>query len=239
MQRSSIEWTDLTSNPIRVVGGGWGCTRVSTGCRFCYADVLNKRFGNGRSYSERHWKFELLESELDKWKRRRKPAKVFVGDMLDIFHEDVPDKMLGQLFLAMQECPSLTFQVLTKRAHRMANYLNWVIEPVTTMSNIWFGVSAENQYYYRERWEAVKDIPAAIRWVSYEPALGPVNIKACLPGPDWIVAGGESGSVSQPAGPYCVRRLPPRAGGRGWGARQIRPHSGRGRWPGHGASCGG
>jgi protein gp37 len=233
--KSKIEWTDATWNPIR------GCSRVSEGCRNCYAERIAARFsGPGQPYEglakwrslkadiglEQHWtgevRFipELLEQPLH-W---RKPRRIFVNSMSDLFHEKVLDEWLDQIFAAMLVCPQHTFQILTKRPAIMTAYMAYVsanrIDPHMAhlrpgygpldwpWRNIWLGVSVEDQKTADERIPLLLQTPAAVRWVSYEPALGPVDCfrnSYGMPALDWIVAGGESGPGARPAHPDWFR----------------------------------
>ena len=196
--KSKIEWTDATWNPIR------GCSRVSEGCRNCYAERIAARFsGPGQPYEglarrspkgEGGWtgevRFipELLEQPLH-WKR---PRKIFVNSMSDLFHEKVETEWINQIVAAMLVCPQHTFQILTKRPARMKEYFcsagRAAIEPHMQRlrsgicrldwpwRNIWLGVSVEDQKTADERIPLLLQTPAAVRWVSYEPALGSVNL---------------------------------------------------------------
>jgi protein gp37 len=220
--RTKVEWSDATWNPVT------GCSKVSAGCRNCYAARMVKRFPdvypNGFDV---HLRTEWLEKPL----RWRKPRRVFVCSMSDIFHEDVPDHFIDAVFGVIWACEYLgrhavtghIFQILTKRPERMAEYLqqdrreNWAREAVNTGGGIdpdslydqvmrsrrthpriWPGVSVENQDTAVERIPHLLATPAAVRWLSCEPLLGPVNISEQLPGISWVVCGGESGSGARP-----------------------------------------
>lgn len=202
-QQTAIEWTDATWNPVR------GCSRVSEGCRNCYAERQAARFcittdpadsrltiESGpfagfvrRVHGRPQWtgRVELVESHLADPLHWRKPRKVFVNSMSDLFHEALPDEAIDRVFAVMALCPQHTFQVLTKRAGRM---LQWAkSKPKRTgiawgdmvgnwdhpLPNVWLGVSVENQALADERIPQLLQTPAAIRFVSYEPALGPVD----------------------------------------------------------------
>ncbi len=195
--RTGIEWTDRTSNPIRVKGGGWGCTKVSPGCAHCYAEMLNLRFGNKRSYKGR-WTFEQSAKEIEWLRRFSKPQRVFLCDMTDLFHEDVPDWMIANVFSALERVPGAVkpaFQILTKRPERM---LAWVSEwkrkidymadspapegglYMERYGHIWLGVSVEDQQRADERSPLLLQTPAAVRFLSVEPLLGPVDLSKWL-----------------------------------------------------------
>ena len=287
--RSAIPWTDATWNPIR------GCSRVSEGCRNCYAERIAARFsGPGQPYeglatmtpSGPRWsgKVELVESALDLPLRWRKPRRVFVNSMSDLFHEQVPDDWIDRVFSVIALAPQHTFQVLTKRPERMRAYLSdaatrgriakttdryAVVRAVEKMGeprievrpgsseeqtchrdgdprnnalpnlrwgdqsenwidrnrhegrgggwpldNVWAGVSVEDQATADERIPLLLQTPAAVRWVSYEPARGPVDFRLFLDrgaavetrGLDWLVIGGESGPRARPFALAWARR---------------------------------
>ena len=251
--------TDATWNPIR------GCSRVSEGCRNCYAERFATRFrGPGEIYDgltivngsgDPQWtgevKFipELLDQPLH-WKR---PRKIFVNSMSDLFHEKVKDETICRIFAVMALSPEHTFQVLTKRPSRMLGFMiaglaaadnrRWIQDILEEefhdrdaayklmdrwpLSNVWLGVSVEDQKTADERIPLLLQTPAAVRWVSYEPALGPINfrcikeacedhdnyfdaiggIRSIRPCLDWIVAGGESGPGARPMHPDWARAV--------------------------------
>jgi len=271
MGLTSIEWTDRTWNPTR------GCSRVSEGCRNCYAERIAARFSDEdledpincdpplceldpplsdkrtgvfygfaiRTPSGPRWtgKVELIESKLSEPLHWKKPQRVFVNSMSDLFHEALPDDAIDRVFAIMALCPHITFQVLTKRPERMLKWFTpdwdapretWERVRVRTalvktkmseewdwpLSNVWLGVSVEDQATADVRIPLLLQTPAAIRFVSYEPALGTVDFAeffkrsprcpteacialdecACLTrtGLDWIIAGGESGPGARP-----------------------------------------
>ena len=233
MNKTPIEWTDFTSNPIKArrqltpaskVNVGHYCEKISPGCSACYASRLQKRFGMP-TFDARDPSIEpfLDEAELQKLLKRRKPCKVFLGDMTDIFGYWVPDEWLDKIFAVMALTPHVTYQVLTKRSKRMREYWStpervyrigvgaenlfhsrnllgvlskqdrlrirdlssrcWgyredgesVEKMRLPLPNVHLGVSAENQQYADERIPDLLQTPAAVRFVSYEPALGPVD----------------------------------------------------------------
>lgn len=208
MGKSSIEWTDETWNPVT------GCDRISPGCANCYARTMAKRLkamgnpryqvdGDGSGFGvTMHW--DLLE-EPRHW---RKPRRVFVNSMSDLFHEEVSDEFIGHVFVSMALAPEHTFQVLTKRPERARELLGlwhrdlderpWVYGG-TSLPNVWLGVSIENA---RHTWRAdvLREIPAAVRFISAEPLLGslynthgPGRRPLNLDGIDQVIIGGESG----------------------------------------------
>lgn len=222
-QKTSIEWTDLSSNPIYAIDKetgkrGWFCTKPSTGCAHCYSEAINKRFGNGFDYAKRNEsrvEFKLNEKELRKILKLRKPSRIFLGDMLDVFHEAISDTLLNQLFAVMMLAKQQTFQVLTKRADRLLQYMipagrktaiaqacreDIGLEPFIgewPPRNVWFGVSVENQETAKERIPLLKQTPAVIRFLSLEPLLEDLG-QLDLTGIRWVVVGGESGPGARP-----------------------------------------
>jgi protein gp37 len=226
---TTIEWTDETWNPVT------GCTKVSQGCKNCYAETIANRFWGERKFTDVLCHEDRLEIPIH-W---RKPRRVFVNSMSDLFHPDVPFSFVDKVVAIMQEAYRHTFQILTKRPERMWEYFEKRLDgewrfihldhaiaamgrphPTVTMfpfPNIWLGVSVEDQATANERIPWLLKTPAAVRFVSYEPALGPVNIwQACglVPdswfsnsGLDWIICGGESGPGARPMHPDWARSL--------------------------------
>lgn len=186
MNRTDIPWTDYTWNPVT------GCSRISDGCRNCYAEALSLHLG----FSALPWtaanaaqNVRLHPERLDQPRRVRRPARVFVCSMADLFHEQVPDAFLARVFAAIEAAPWHTFQVLTKRAERMARCPPWP-------ANVWAGVSVESR---RElgRLDHLRRTPAAVRFVSFEPLLEDVGT-IDLGGISWAIVGGESGPSFRP-----------------------------------------
>ena len=265
--RSRIEWTDATWNPVT------GCTKVSPGCDHCYAETLAERFrGTPGHYYERGFDVQLRPDKLDQPLRWRRPRRVFVNSMSDLFHDQVPDEFIARVFAVMALSPQHTFQVLTKRHGRMRSLLSsawfrvWVLDaaylmavgedaaavpprPVGTahrdrvtvtlalarvpgvdagsawpwpLPNVWLGVSVEDQRWADIRVPALINTPAAVRFLSCEPLLGPVRLWdnetcdhkrqtceeiGCWRAIDWVIAGGESGRNARPMHPDWVRSL--------------------------------
>jgi len=189
---SGIEWTEATWNPTV------GCTKVSPGCDRCYAERIAKRFPktfpNG-------FDLTLRPELLDLPRRWRRPRVVFVNSMSDLFHVDVPESFITQVFEVMAACPQHTFQVLTKRAERLARMAPRLPWP----SNIWMGVSIESEPF---RWRAdyLRRVPAAVRFISAEPLLGSLAALN-LNGIHWLIAGGESQAGARPAQLQWFREL--------------------------------
>lgn len=189
---SGIEWTEATWNPVV------GCTKVSPGCDRCYAERVAlrfpKTFPNGFNLTQRP---ELLDVPLH-W---RKPRVVFVNSMSDLFHADVPETFIRQVFDVMAACPQHTFQVLTKRAERLARLSPRLPWP----AHVWMGVSIESDTY---AWRAdyLRRTPAAVRFISAEPLLGSLS-GLNLEGISWLIAGGESQPGARPAKTEWFREL--------------------------------
>lgn len=185
--KSSIEWTESTWNPVT------GCSQVSPGCANCYARRMAARLqaaGNPR-YS-RGFTVTLQEDLVDLPSRWRTPRMVFVNSMSDLFHEDVPARFIRSVFATMVSAGHHTYQLLTKRADRLADMAPELPWP----PNVWAGVSVETQEY-AGRIDALRQVPSAVRFVSFEPLLGPVeNVDlSCI---DWAIVGGESGTRARP-----------------------------------------
>jgi len=189
---SHIEWTQMTWNPVR------GCTRVSEGCRNCYAERLATRFaGAGQAYeglsvmtvSGPRWtnQIRLVPEILEQPVHWRQPRLIFVNSMSDLFHPDVPLDFIRKVFAVMERCPQHTFQILTKRSERLrelAPQLQWP-------DNVWMGVSVEDARVIH-RITDLQAVPAAIRFLSVEPLIGPIDALP-LDGIHWVIVGGESG----------------------------------------------
>lgn len=218
--KSSIEWTDATWNPVR------GCSRISEGCRNCYAERVAARFSaKGQAYhglakmtkSGPRWtgKLKLIEKHLDDplgWKR---PRRVFVNSMSDLFHEDLSDVDIEKVFHVMEFASQHHYQILTKRPERMLSYLEnhrgidgtpWFKH---APSHIWIGVSIEDQKTAEYRLRFLERTRSFICWVSCEPLLGPIDFyKAAEPGSlQWVVVGGESGPHARPMKLQWARQI--------------------------------
>jgi protein gp37 len=214
MSKSAIEWTDETDNIIVVAGGGWWCQKISPACAHCYAeDVNDSDFfgGNHLPYSGPAPQLILREEILDRWKRQTRPRKHFVASMTDVFGEWVRREWIFKFLDAMHAAPRQTFQVLTKRAGVMRRQvLAWLIARglEAVPANIWLGVSVEDQQRANERIPQLIDIPAAVRFLSVEPLLGPVDLSFHLGlaakhedlrgALSWVIVGGESGAAARP-----------------------------------------
>jgi protein gp37 len=229
--QSKIEWTDATWNPVT------GCTKVSLGCKHCYAEREWPRLTKlvpayaGRDFADVRTHVDRLEQPL----RWRKPRRVFVNSMSDLFHDSVDQRFIADVFGIMAACPQHTFQILTKRPARalellgqgcMGRFQDDVEECLALYSasplawplpNVWLGVSAENQETYDDRVELLRQTPAAVRWVSIEPIIGQIDarftnglVHGCDAADyrlDWVVVGGESGPNARPVHPQWARSL--------------------------------
>lgn len=185
---SKIEWTERTWNPTT------GCTKVSPGCKHCYAEVMAKRLkAMGVPGYENGFELTVLPKRLNEPLRRKKPTVYFVNSMSDLFHDEIDDGFLDQVFQSIWGTPQHTYQLLTKRAERMADYFaDREVPP-----NVWLGVTVEDQEYGLPRIDALRHIDASIRFLSVEPLLedlGAMN----LTGIDWVIVGGESGPKARP-----------------------------------------
>ena len=205
MRPTSISWTEMASNPIHFVSRegkkGWLCSKVSHGCVNCYAEAINKRFGNGLDYnltSVGRGEWQLYRKEIESWGKLDNPVKIFVCDMTDLFHDSVPDSFRDEIFAGMEVAPWHTYQVLTKRPEGILRYYGQKIEHGNWdfPNNIWLGVTIESpDYLYRL--DALKRIPVSTRFVSFEPLLADINT-VDLTDIAWIIVGAESGPNRRP-----------------------------------------
>jgi protein gp37 len=194
--RSAIEWTEATWNPVT------GCSKVSPGCAHCYAETFAERWRGvpGHPY-EQGFDLSFWPERLDHPLRWRRPRMIFVNSMSDLFHEDIPFDFIERVFAVMGAASWHTFQVLTKRHERLgelAPELDW-------HPNIWMGVSVENRRFV-PRADYLRTVPAAVRFISAEPLLGPLE-GLDLDGIHWLIAGGESGPRHRPMRAEWVRDL--------------------------------
>jgi protein gp37 len=205
VKRTAIEWTEITWNPVT------GCDRVSEGCDNCYALLMAKRLkamgavnyqqdGDPRT-SGPGFGVSLHPAALLQPYRWRSPKTVFVNSMSDLFHAKVPINFVGDIFDVIRETPQHTYQALTKRAHRMAR----VAEQLDWPNNLWMGVSVESRQVIN-RIDHLRATPAAVRFLSCEPLIGPLP-DLNLTDIDWVIAGGESGPKARPLDPAWVTDL--------------------------------
>ncbi len=252
--KSAIEWTDATWNPVL------GCSIVSPGCTNCYAMKEAYRFGFNPNLQRYHgltkkvndrpvWTGKIAKAPNTTWLapiERKKPTKYFVNSMGDLFHEDCPDDWILDALTVMAIANQHTFQIVTKRADRMWEfmsrprlleeiYLNWYTFSDGArevhgwpLSNVWLGVSTERQQEADERIPLLLETPAAVRFISAEPLLGPLNLFDFIgpwgptpqslqapPALDWVIVGGESGQKARPMHPDWARSLRDQCGAAG------------------------
>lgn len=194
--RSAIEWTEATWNPVT------GCDKVSPGCAHCYAEAFAERFRGvpGHPY-EQGFDLRMWPKRLDQPFRWKRPRMIFVNSMSDLFHERIPIDFVRRVFASMEEAHWHTFQILTKRPERvveLADVLPWP-------DHVWLGVSIENRRFIK-RADYLRQIEPAVRFISAEPLLGPLE-GIDLSGIDWLIAGGESGFRSRPVKAEWIRDL--------------------------------
>ena len=211
MAKTSIEWATDVWNPVT------GCTKISAGCKNCYAEKIAGRFWGDRKFTDVQWHPERLEDPLH-WK---KPRRVFVNSMSDLFHPDVPERFIDDVFRVMANTKH-TYMILTKRPDRMKRYIwnrsKYPSDGRAMLPNVWLGVSAENQQAADERIPYLLETPAAVRFVSVEPMLGEVDLTQAMYGIDspgmnvfgftdgfgyeaclhWVICGCESGQSARP-----------------------------------------
>ena len=194
--RSAIEWTQATWNPVT------GCDKVSPGCAHCYAETFAERFRGvpGHPYSQ-GFDLKLWEDRLELPISWRRPRVIFVNSMSDLFHEGIPETYVQAVFDVMRRAHWHQFQILTKRHERLADLSPRLLWP----GNVWMGVSIENRRFVR-RADYLRRVPAAVRFISAEPLLGPLD-GLDLTDIDWLIAGGESGFRHRPVRPEWVRQL--------------------------------
>jgi protein gp37 len=196
-RETTIAWANATYNPW------WGCTKVSPGCDNCYAEAFDKRVGGAhwgkgqprRTFGDKHWA-EPLKWERDAAKTGEQ-IRVFCASMADVMDDEAPAGERERLWQLIDATPHLTWLLLTKRPHRYERYLPFQFKH----KNVWLGTSAENQRFYDARWPILGEIAerfGLVSWISYEPALGPLNMGGFHGNPNWIICGGESGPGHRP-----------------------------------------
>ncbi|HSD38707.1 MAG TPA: phage Gp37/Gp68 family protein [Rhodocyclaceae bacterium] len=185
---SRIEWTEQTWNPTV------GCTKISPGCKHCYAEAMARRLkAMGASGYENGFALTVLPDRLNDPIKRKKPTVYFVNSMSDLFHERVPDEYIERVFAVIAQTPQHTYQILTKRAARMARFFRTRQVP----RNAWMGVSVEDKKYGVPRIDHLRKVPASIRFLSVEPLLEDVGALD-LTDIHWVIVGGESGPKARP-----------------------------------------
>jgi len=195
-ERSSIEWTNATWNPTR------GCTKVSPGCKHCYAESIAERFRGVPGHAYEHgFDLRLVPGALELPLRWRAGRLIFVNSMSDLFHENIPTEYIERVFAVMRQATQHQFQVLTKRADRMEQFAARTDVP----PNVWLGVSVESEEY-RWRVDHLRRVRARVRFLSIEPLLGSLG-RLNLRGIHWVIVGGESGRGARPMHVKWVRAI--------------------------------
>jgi protein gp37 len=191
-EHSQIEWTDATWNPVR------GCTKISPGCKHCYAETFAERFRGVKGHPyEQGFDPRLVPEKLAEPLRWRQPKMIFVNSMSDLFHDFVPDDYIVAVATVMAKANWHTYQVLTKRSERLRDLLNSKLRFAARQPHIWWGVSVEDKKYGVPRIAHLQETEAAIRFLSVEPLLEDVG-QLDLRGIDWMIVGGESGAGARP-----------------------------------------
>lgn len=195
--KTNIEWTERTWNPVV------GCDKVTSGCKNCYAEAMAKRLqAMGAKGYENGFKVTLLPERLNQPKKVKSPSMYFVCSMSDLFHKDVPASFIEDVMVVIESCPHHTFQLLTKRPHRMAAF--FANRPVP--ENVWCGTTVENKKQGVPRVDVLRQVPAKVRFLSCEPLLEGLGTFG-LDGIHWVIAGGESGSNARPMKKEWVTEL--------------------------------
>lgn len=190
--KSDIEWTDATWNPVR------GCTKISPGCKHCYAETFAERFRGVKGHPyEQGFDLRFVPEKLGEPLRWRLPKMVFVNSMSDLFHDKVPDDFIVAVAKVMEKAKWHTYQVLTKRSERLRKLLNTKLRFVAAQRHIWWGVSVEDRTYGLPRIENLQKAHAAVRFLSVEPLLEDLG-QVSLEGVAWVIVGGESGAGARP-----------------------------------------
>ena len=194
--RSAIEWTEATWNPVT------GCSKVSPGCAHCYAETFAERWRgvSGHPY-EQGFDLRLWPQRLEQPLRWLRPRMIFVNSMSDLFHEEIPTAYIADVFDVMVRATQHTFQILTKRDKRLVELCRDLPWP----PNVWMGVTIENRRFVH-RADSLRRVPAAVRFISAEPLLGPLE-GLDLAGIDWLISGGESGAKHRPVRIEWLREL--------------------------------
>lgn len=215
MAESSIEWTEHTWNPVT------GCTKLSPGCKHCYAETMAKRLkAMGASGYAGGFTLTLHPERLEQPLLRKVATTYFVNSMSDLFHEDVPDEFIERVLAVCKRTPQHTYQVLTKRAQRLSEFFANRDCP----TNVWLGVSVEDRRYGVPRISYLRKVRAAVRFLSVEPLLADVG-RLNLNGIHWVIVGGESGAKARPMQPEWAENVRAQAAAQGvafffkqWGA---------------------
>lgn len=200
-EHSTIEWTDATWNPVR------GCTKVSPGCARCYAETFAERFRGvpGHPY-EQGFDLRLVPDALGLPGTWKKPKRIFVNSMSDLFHAGVSDEYVVRVARVMEGIPRHTYQVLTKRSERMRDLLGGPLRFAADLPHVWWGVSVEDRRHGLPRVDHLRAAPAQVRFLSVEPLLEDLG-ELDLTGIDWVIVGGESGRRPRPLHADWVRSV--------------------------------
>jgi|SRR3954471_7584127 len=198
---TKIEWTDATWNPVR------GCTKLSAGCKHCYAERFAERFRGtpGHPY-EQGFDLRLVPEKLEEPLKWKDPKRIFVNSMSDLFHHDIPDDYVWQVSKVMHRANWHIFQVLTKRSERLQDMLTTKLKKFAPVPHIWWGVSVENRRHGVPRIEHLRNTPAHIRFLSIEPLLEDLG-DLDLSDISWVIVGGESGPKARRMDPNWVERI--------------------------------
>ena len=198
--KSAIEWTDATWNPVT------GCTKISAGCDNCYAERFSERFRGVKGHPfENGFDLTLRPARLEQPLHWRQPRKIFVNSMSDLFHKDIPEAFIGQVFDTMEKADWHQYQVLTKRSSLMMKFLKKRYGTAPGPAHMWFGVSLEDGTQI-SRIRHLRQAPAGVRFLSIEPLIGDVGVLP-LAGIDWVIVGGESGPGARPIERAWVRSI--------------------------------
>lgn len=209
VNKTGISWTDYTSSPIKPVGKGWMCAKVSEGCTNCYAEALNMRYGNRQAFNSVNLKntaFRIDENEIKRLVKAPAGSKVFLQDMTDIFNESIPFEFVDRVMDVAAQRPDVTFQILTKRTERAMDYLERSKRFIPLPENVWFGASVERAKHKYRIADLNHGISAAVKFVSFEPLLGDIGVVP-FSFIDWIIIGGESGPQHRPMKIEWARNL--------------------------------
>ncbi|VTS00465.1 Bacteriophage protein gp37 OS=Cystobacter fuscus DSM 2262 GN=D187_000285 PE=4 SV=1: Gp37_Gp68 [Gemmata massiliana] len=198
---SKIEWTDATWNPVR------GCTKISPGCKHCYAATFAERFRGVKDHPyEQGFDLRLVPEKLAEPFRLTKPRRIFVNSMSDLFHADIETDYILRVAEVMRVANWHTYQVLTKRSERLRDLLRDELSEFADQAHIWWGVSVENRKHGLPRIDHLRDAPAAVRFLSVEPLLEDLGA-IDLTGISWVIVGGESGHGARPMNEAWVRSI--------------------------------
>ncbi len=199
--QSKIEWTDATWNPVR------GCTKVSPGCKHCYAETFSERFRGVPGHPfEFGFDLRLVPEKLGDPIRWATPRRIFVNSMSDLFHEQVPDEYIEKVCEVMLAANWHTYQILTKRPKRMRDLMNSRLRAAAEARHIWWGVSVENRRHGLPRIDRLREANASVAFLSIEPLLEDLG-EFDLSGIGWVIVGGESGHGARPIQPEWVRAI--------------------------------